>query len=127
MSFVSRLCPQKCASNEKALSIGDRFRHHGDVKSLDARRDWKTLLSHLPSDYERLAVDYRLLNTQWSNSKLKHADELLQLILLHAGADLPLRQTVATVAESGGPCVTQVYLHQRCGVRSRISRRSWSA
>lgn len=83
------------------------------MKSLDARRDWKTLLSYLPSDYERLAVEHRLLNMQWSNSKLKHADELLQLILLHAGADLPLRQTVATVAESGGPCVTQVYLHQK--------------
>lgn len=83
------------------------------MKSLDARRDWKTLLSHLPSDYERLAVEHRLLNTQWSNSKLKSADEILQLILLHAGADLPLRQTVAAVAETGGPCVTQVYLHQK--------------
>jgi Transposase DDE domain len=83
------------------------------VKTLDARSDWKTLLSYLPSDYERLAVEHRLLNAQWSNSKLKGADELLQLILLHAGADLPLRQTVATVAESGGPCVTQVYLHQK--------------
>lgn len=83
------------------------------MKSLDARRDWKTLLSYLPADYEQLAVKHRLLNAQWSNSKLKCADELLQLILLHAGADLPLRQTVATVAESGGPCVTQVYLHQK--------------
>jgi hypothetical protein len=83
------------------------------MRSLDARRDWKMLLSYLPSDYERLAVEHRLLNTQWSNSKLKSADELLQLILLHAGADLPLRQTVAAVAESGGPDVTQVYLHQK--------------
>jgi hypothetical protein len=114
MSFVSRLCPPKVRLPTRSwFSSGELFRQIGDVKSLDARRDWKTLLSYLPADYEHLAVEHRLLNAQWSNSKLKSAEQILQLILLHAGADLPLRQTVAAVAESGGPNVTQVYLHQK--------------
>jgi Transposase DDE domain len=83
------------------------------VKTFDPERDWKTLVSHLPSDFEQLAVEHRLLNLQWPNVKVKSAEMLLRLILLHAGADLPLRQTVAIVAQGGGPNVTQVWLHQK--------------
>ncbi|WP_437626661.1 hypothetical protein [Sorangium sp. So ce1151] len=36
-----------------------------------------------------------------------------QLVLLHAGVDLGLRQTVAVVAESGGPSVSHVTLHKK--------------
>jgi hypothetical protein len=87
--------------------------HNGDVKSITSEQDWKTLVSYLPWDYEQLAIEHRLLNPQWPNLKVTSAETLLRLILLHAGADLALRQTVAIVAESGGPRVTQVWLHQK--------------
>jgi hypothetical protein len=83
------------------------------VKALTSEPDWKTLVSHLPENFEQLAIEHRLLNPQWPNLKVKSAEMLLRLILLHAGADLPLRQTVAVVAQSGGPRVTQVWLHQK--------------
>jgi hypothetical protein len=83
------------------------------VKALTSEHDWKTLVSHLPANYEQLAIEHRLLNPQWPNLKVTSAEMLLRLILLHAGADLALRQTVAIVAESGGPHVTQVWLHQK--------------
>jgi len=34
-------------------------------------------------------------------------------VLLHVGADLPLRQTVALMAEAGGPVVSHVRLHKK--------------
>lgn len=83
------------------------------MKALTSEPDWKTLVSHLPENFEQLAIEHRLLNPQWPNLKVKSAEMLLRLILLHAGADLPLRQTVAIVAEGGGPRVTQVWLHQK--------------
>jgi hypothetical protein len=83
------------------------------VKALTSEDDWKTLVSHLPADYEQLAIEHRLLNPQWPNLKVTSAQMLLRLILLHAGADLALRQTVAVVAQGGGPQVTQVWLHQK--------------
>lgn len=83
------------------------------MKTIDADRDWKMLLSYLPSDYERLAVEHRLLNTQWPNVKVTSAQELLRFILLHVGADMPLRQTVVTVAHGGGSKVSQVWLHEK--------------
>jgi len=83
------------------------------VKALTSEPDWKTLVSHLPENFEQLAIEHRLLNPQWPNLKVKSAEMLLRLILLHAGADLPLRQTVAIVAQGGGPSVTQVWLHQK--------------
>lgn len=57
----------------------------------------------LPPDFEALALEHGLIKTQWPNAKVSTAAELLRFILLHVGADLPLRQTVATIAESGGP------------------------
>jgi hypothetical protein len=83
------------------------------MRALDPERDWKTLLSYLPSDYDALAEEYRLLNRQWKNGKIADAATLLRFILLHVGADLPLRQTVATIAKNGGPEVSQVWLHQK--------------
>ncbi len=83
------------------------------MQTITVERDWKALVSYLPEDYEQLAIEHRLLNPQWPHMKVTSADMLLRLILLHAGADLPLRQTVAVVAEGGGPRVTQVWLHQK--------------
>jgi hypothetical protein len=83
------------------------------MKALDPERDWKTLLSYLPEDYAALAEQHHLLNRQWKNGKIADAATLLRFILLHVGADLPLRQTVATIAKNGGPHVSQVWLHQK--------------
>src|SRR5271155_3211229 len=47
------------------LSIVDAFRHTGGVKALTSESDWKTLLSHLPENFEQLAIEHRLLNPQW--------------------------------------------------------------
>ena len=80
---------------------------------LDPNRDWKRLLSFLPEDYAELAIEHRQLNTQWANAKISTADVLLRFIFLHVGADMPLRQTVAIMAESGGPKLSAVRLHHR--------------
>jgi len=79
--------------------------------TLNPTRDWRTLLSLLPLDYERLAVEHRLLNRQYANAKIGSAAELLRLFFVHAGTDLPLRQTVAVVGRAGGPSVSAVRLH----------------
>lgn len=85
----------------------------GAMSRPDSQDSWAALLSLLPSDFEALAVELGLLKTQWSNAKVGSAAELLRFILLHVGADLPLRQTVALVSESGGPNVSAVWLHHR--------------
>ena len=81
--------------------------------SVDPERDWKTLLSYLPDSFEQLAQQHRVLNPQWPNRKVTTAGMFLRFVFLHVGADMPLRQTVATIAESGGPKVSQVWLHQK--------------
>jgi hypothetical protein len=81
------------------------------MSSLDPNRDWKTLLSFLPEDYERLAVEHKQVRLQWANAKITSADGLLRLIFVHVGADLPLRQAVTVVAKGGGPDVSAVRLH----------------
>jgi hypothetical protein len=81
------------------------------MSTLDPNRDWKTLLSFLPEDYERLAVEHHQVRLQWANAKIKTVDGLLRLIFVHVGADLPLRQAVTVVAKAGGPEVSAVRLH----------------
>ncbi len=81
------------------------------MATIDPNRDWKTLLSYLPPEYERLAVEYKAVNAQWGNAKITCADDLLRFIFVHVGADLPLRQTVAVVGEAGGPLLSAVRLH----------------
>ena len=70
------------------------------MATITSDKDWKALVSHLPADLERLARDHRVLNPQWPNAKVTDAQTLLRLILLHVGADLPLRQTVAVIAKA---------------------------
>lgn len=78
---------------------------------LDPNRDWKTLVSFLPADYARLADEHKQVRLQWANAKITSIDELLRLIFVHVGADLPLRQTVVVVAKAGGPKLSAVRLH----------------
>lgn len=83
------------------------------MKTWGSDEDWETLLKLLPADYERLVWEHGVLRAEWPNAKVTDARTLLRFILLHVGADLPLRQTVALIAEAGGPDVTQVWLHKR--------------
>ena len=78
---------------------------------LDVQRDWDAIRRHLPGNYQALAYECKALRPHYPNAKLATADELLRLIFLHVGADLPLRQTVALTAESGGPDVSPYCLH----------------
>jgi hypothetical protein len=83
--------------------------------SLTRDEDWKALLRCLPPDYEALAAKYKQVQTQYGNAKIRDADTLLRFIFLHAGADLPLRQTVALIAEAGGPQLSPMRLHKKMG------------
>lgn len=80
---------------------------------LDVTTDWDTIRGFLPDNYAELAEEHKQLNLQYGNAKVRTADDLLRLVLLHVGADLPLRQTVALMAESGGPEVSHVRLHKK--------------
>jgi hypothetical protein len=75
--------------------------------------DWRALLSMLPPDFEAVAEEHGQINAQWPNAKINSAAMLLRFIFLHVGADLPLRQTVGLIAESGGPKLSAVRLHHR--------------
>lgn len=81
--------------------------------SLVRGEDWEALSAYLPRDYERLADEHKQLETQYGNAKLTTASWLLRFILLHTGANLPLRQTVALMAEAGGPMLSAMRLHMK--------------
>jgi hypothetical protein len=80
---------------------------------LNVTNDWDTVRSYLPANYRELAQELKQLQLQYGNAKIRSADDLLRLVLLHVGADLPLRQTVALMAEAGGPVVSHVRLHKK--------------
>lgn len=75
--------------------------------------DWEMITSLLPRNWEQLAEDHKQLQTQYGNAKITNAGDLLRLILVHAAAGLPLRQTVALVAASGGPDISPMRLHKK--------------
>ena len=75
--------------------------------------NWLAILAQIPAAYEQLAHEHKVINVQWPNAKVKDAATLLRFILLHVGADLPLRQTVAVLAAAGGPSLAPVWLHKR--------------
>lgn len=75
--------------------------------------EWETILSLLPANWEQLAHQYQQVETKYGNAKITNAADLLRLILVHAAADLPLRQTVAMVAQAGGPSLSPMRLHKK--------------
>jgi len=84
------------------------------MTTLNANRDWKTMLSYLPANFRELAKEHKQVQTQFGeHARIRTADDLLRLIFVHAGADLPLRQTVALVAEGGGPSVSPNSFHKK--------------
>ena len=83
------------------------------MESRDALDRWEAIRERLPAGYERLADVHKQVETQYGNAKIRSADDLLRLILLHVGANLPLRQTVALMAEAGGPKLSPMRLHKK--------------
>ncbi len=83
------------------------------MSKIDVVRDWAVIEAQLPEGWELLAHEYELLETKYGPSKIKRAEDLLRLLLVHTVADMPLRQTVAIVAEAGGPDVSHVVLSKR--------------
>jgi hypothetical protein len=81
--------------------------------SLTRAADWGAILAHLPANYAELAVEHKQLQTQYGGAKITTADWLLRFILLHVGANLPLLQTVAVIAEAGGPKLSGMRLHMK--------------
>jgi hypothetical protein len=81
-----------------------------DVASMQG---WETIEAELPEDFEALAKEHKVLEIQYGEAKIASARDLLRLILLHAGADLPLRQTVSIMGEAEGPEVSHVTLHKK--------------
>jgi hypothetical protein len=74
---------------------------------------WQTIEAYLPQDFEAIAKEEKVLEVQYGEAKITSARDLLRLILLHAGADIGLRQTVALAAEGGLPQVSHVTLHRK--------------
>jgi hypothetical protein len=85
----------------------------GAMTTPDVRRNWESIRNELPSDYEWLAFETKAIKPQYANVQITKPDDLLRMIFLHVGAGLPLRQTVAWFAESGGPKVSAYCLHMR--------------
>jgi hypothetical protein len=81
--------------------------------SIDALKRWDEVRQYLPAGYEQLAADYEQVETKFGNAKIRTADDLLRVVLLHVGANLPLRQAVTLMAESGGPSVSPMRLHKK--------------
>lgn len=75
--------------------------------------DWNVVTSYLPAEWEALADEHEQVETKFGNAKIRTASELLRLILVHAACDLPLRETVALVAEAGGPDIAPMRLHKK--------------
>src|SRR6266545_4853410 len=75
--------------------------------------EWETVAQYLPPNGEALATEHRQIQTPFGNAKITTAAALLQRILVHVVADLPLRQTVARVGEAGGPDVAPMRLHMK--------------
>jgi hypothetical protein len=80
---------------------------------IDVLSGWQTLAQYLPPEYEALAGVHQQVETKFGNAKIRDAATLLRFILLHVGADLPLRQTVAVMAEAGGPRLSPMRLHKK--------------
>lgn len=81
--------------------------------SIGALERWDEVRQYLPRGYEQLAVDHEQVETKFGNAKIRTADDLLRLVLLHVAANLPLRQTVTLMAESGGPDISPMRLHKK--------------
>lgn len=83
------------------------------MAKLDVVHGWNQVRDYLPADYSALADEHAQVETKFGNSKIRDADTLLRFILLHVGANLGLRQTVALMAEAGLPSLSPMRLHKK--------------
>jgi hypothetical protein len=83
------------------------------MAKIDVLGGWQTITRFLPADYEALAAEHKQVETKFGNAKIRDADTLLRFIFLHVGAQMPLRQTVATMAEAGAPNLSPMRLHKK--------------
>jgi len=83
------------------------------MAQIDVVDGWQTVVTYLPREYEALAAEHQQVETKFGNAKVRDAGTLLRFILLHVGADLPLRQTVAVMAEANGPRLSPMRLHKK--------------
>jgi hypothetical protein len=83
------------------------------MAKLDVVHGWDQVREYLPRDYGDLANKYEQIETKFGNAKIRDADTLLRFILLHVGANLPLRQTVTLMAEAGFPSLSPMRLHKK--------------
>jgi len=84
-----------------------------DTTTLNLRDDWQLLLKYLPENYEALAHEYKMVETQYGNAKITTVDELWRVLFLHVGADLPLRDSSALLAITGGPIISPNRIHMK--------------
>lgn len=73
-------------------------------------QDLETLLGALPADWEARMERHGLLSRH-PDAKFREPRDLLRYVLLHVGANLPLRQTCALAAQAGLPKVAHAALH----------------
>ena len=85
------------------------------MAKIDVLDGWQTIARFLPPEYEALAARHKQVETKYGNAKITDADTLLRFIFLHVGAELPLRQTVAMMAEAGLPSLSPMRLHKKLG------------
>src|SRR5260370_41704929 len=83
------------------------------MTKIDIVDGWQTVVTHLPPEYEALAADHQQVETKFGNAKIRDASTLFRFILLHVGADLPLRQTLAVMAEANAPRLSPMRLHKK--------------
>jgi hypothetical protein len=83
-----------------------------DQQISSPRIDFRRLVHALPEGWRDRMSAHGLIPTH-PDTKLDEPEELMQLVLLHVGCDLPLRQTVRWHAESGGTDCSHVTLHRK--------------
>jgi hypothetical protein len=74
--------------------------------------NFDVLLDTLPAGWENLAHETHVVSPR-ADATIKDARFLMRAMMVHVGCDLPLRQTVATLAEAGLQEVSHVSLHRR--------------
>lgn len=79
----------------------------------DYLRDVDAVLRYLPENFAALAEEHDVLRVQHGNAKIRTAKDLMWLFFVHAGLNLPLRQTAAVVREAGGPVVSPMRIHKK--------------
>jgi hypothetical protein len=78
-----------------------------------ALSDWDLIRSFLPADLDRIALEYRAIRPQYADTKIKTGEDLVRLLLVHAGVGIPLRQAVEVFKQGTGIDVSHKTLHQR--------------